>query len=452
MPKTKTRFVCQECGAYAIKWQGKCSECGNWNTLVEEIVTNIKESRKTEYRAPELLREIRVDPGLSLPTRIEEFDRVLGGGIVPGSIILIGGPPGIGKSTLLLQVSQSIAARAGDVLYISGEESSQQVKIRATRLNTLSEKIFILPEIGIESIITAIESLKPTLVLVDSVQTIFNSELSGAPGSVTQVRECTASLVRVGKALGITIIIAGHVTKEGQIAGPRVLEHLVDTVLYFEGEDRGSFRVLKSVKNRFGPTNEVGIFQMSSKGLASVENPSTFFISHRSKQTSGSIIVPVIEGTRPILVEIQALVSNTYANVPYRKAKGVDLNRLAVLIAVIDKRAGVKLASKDVYVKVAGGMEIEEPAIDLGLIISMASSVDDIPPVDGCAAFGEVGLGGEVRSVSQVGRRIQEAERLGFKKCIVPCYNLDIEDIEHESIEIVPVNNIKEAIDCALVK
>lgn len=451
MARPKTRFVCQECGTYAIKWQGKCPECESWNSFVEETVTTSVD-QPLIHNKPESLKKIQTDAGLKIITGIDEFDRVTGGGLVPGSIVLIGGPPGIGKSTLLLQIAQSIALQTKSVLYVSGEESSQQVKIRSMRLGIDSERIYLLPEINVESIISTIEKMKPSIVLIDSVQTLYKSDFSGAPGSVTQIRECTASLIRIGKSLGITIIIVGHVTKDGVIAGPRVLEHLVDTVLYFEGEDTGSFRILKSVKNRFGSTNEVGIFQMNSYGLTSLENPSTFFLSKRRDETPGSIIVPAIEGTRPILVEIQALVTRSYYGVSSRKAKGVDANRLALIIAVLEKRANLPLSVHDVYLNIVGGMEVEEPAIDLGIVIAIASSFYDISPGKRSVVFGEVGLGGEVRPVNQTVKRIQEAERLGFEQCSFPYYNLDGDEPGVKSIKLFPVYNIKEAIESTLGK
>lgn len=450
MAKSRTRFVCQECGAVAIKWQGKCSDCGNWNTYVEETGPFIVE-HAISHSEPERLQEIRGDPDSKTCTHIQEFDRVTGGGLVQGSILLIGGPPGIGKSTLLLQIAQSVAEKSGPVLYVTGEESSQQVKIRSIRLHVDSEKIFVLPEICIESIITCVEKMKPALVLIDSIQTLHKSDFSGAPGSVTQIRECTASLVRAGKSLGTTIIIVGHVTKDGAIAGPRVLEHMVDTVLYFEGEDTGIFRILKSVKNRFGSTNEVGVFQMSQNGLSSLENPSSFFLAHRGSETPGSVIVPVIEGTRPILVEIQALVAETHGNTfPCRKVKGINHNRLALLLAVLEKRASLSFGNSDVYVNVVGGMEIDEPAVDLAIAIAIASAKTNRLPIEGCVAFGEIGLGGEIRPVQFTLKRIQEAERLGFKTCVFPSSRFEGEEGYKPSIDLLPVSNIRDTIDKVL--
>lgn len=453
MGKIKTRFICQECGTIAVKWLGKCPECSRWNTFVEEEVTQYTPANPVlDYIEPEELINIAAMSDFRMNTDIEEFDRVVGGGLVSGSILLIGGPPGIGKSTLLLQIAENISKKSGNVLYVTGEESNQQVKIRSNRLNIEQNKIFVLPEINFDIIAASIEKMKPVLVMIDSIQTLYKPDFAGAPGSVTQVRECTASLLRIGKSLGITVIIVGHVTKDGSIAGPRILEHLVDTVLYFEGDGFQNFRILKSVKNRFGSTNEVGIFEMHARGLISLKNPSKFFLTHRGNQIPGSVVVPIIEGSRSLLVELQALVTRSYYGVPARKSNGIDVNRLALIIAVLEKRASLQLSTSDVFVNIVGGVEINEPAFDLGLITAISSSYYDVPAYNDCVVFGEVGLGGEVRGVSHIPKRIQEAQRLGFKQCIIPfCDNDGITD-DTESIEIFKVRNIKEAIDRVLIE
>ncbi len=451
MVKTKTRFYCQECGTVALKWQGKCPGCSKWNTFVEESTESAVTAGLSEsYREPELLEDIDISATPRFLTDIPEFDRVTGGGLVPGSIILIGGPPGIGKSTLLLHIAHGVARDIGKVLYITGEESAQQVKMRYSRLGLLSKSLYLMAEINLDCIIGAMEKTKPALMMVDSIQTVYKPDFAGAPGSVTQVRECTAALMRAGKTLGITIIIVGHVTKDGSIAGPRVLEHLVDTVLYFEGEGVENYRVLKSVKNRFGSTHEVGIFEMDSRGLTGVENASAFFLARRTDQAAGSVVIPVMEGSRPILVEVQALVTRSYFGMPTRKAKGVDLNRLAVLIAVLEKRSSLLLSQSDVFVNVVGGMELDEPAIDLGLAVAIASSFYDVPLLSDCILFGEVGLGGEVRAVNSASKRILEAERLGFARCIVPEGSL-LEDTA-KKIEVNRVTHITEALEKGLRK
>ena len=450
MVKTRTRFFCQECGTVALKWQGKCPGCGQWNTFAEE--TTVSGAAKSEdYREPELLESVDTASAPRFLTLNEEFDRVSGGGLVPGSMVLIGGPPGIGKSTLLLQIARGVARTRGNVLYVSGEESAQQVKMRYTRLGISSDKIFILTEINIDLIVAAIERTRPVMVMIDSIQTLYKPDFTGAPGSVTQVRECTAALLRTGKSLGITVLIVGHVTKDGTLAGPRVLEHLVDTVLYFEGEGAENYRVLKSVKNRFGSTHEVGIFEMDSRGLTGIENASAFFLARRGEQASGSVVIPVMEGSRPILVELQALVTRSYFGFPARKAKGIDLNRLAVLVAVLEKRASLLLSQSDIFVNVVGGMELDEPAIDLGVIAAIASSFYDTPLHRDCIIFGEVGLGGEIRGVSHGTKRILEAERLGFSRCVAPESTGTDELSSLKNLALHKVHHINEALDRALV-
>ncbi len=451
MARPKTRFICQDCGTIAVKWQGRCSGCGNWNTFAEEFIpTSSVHPEGGSPQEPEPLRQISTSAEARLMTGIDEFDCVLGGGLVTGSLILIGGPPGIGKSTLLLQIARGLSLQERAVLYVTGEESSSQVKLRSKRLQIYSDTIFILPEINLESIIASIEKMRPALVLIDSIQTLYNPLLAGAPGSVTQVRECTAALMRTGKTLGITIIIVGHVTKDGTIAGPRVLEHLVDTVLYFEGEGFQNYRILKSVKNRFGSTNETGIFEMGTLGLKGVKNASSVFIGERNAFNSGSAIVPVMEGTRPILLELQALVATSYCDNLTRKTKGIDVNRVALLIAVLDKKADIEISGCDVFINAVGGVEVDEPALDLPLLLAMASSRQNIPLDAATVVFGEAGLGGEIRGVNQAVTRIQEAQRLGFKKCIMPASNMTEELPEFSTIELLGVSNINEALLHAL--
>jgi DNA repair protein RadA/Sms len=450
MAKPKTRFVCQDCGTFAVRWQGRCPGCGNWNTFVEEPIVPLTPRREIGIpQEPEPLGQITTISDARLLTGIDEFDCVLGGGLVTGSLILIGGPPGIGKSTLLLQIARGLSADARVVLYVTGEESSSQVKLRSERLRISSDTIFVLPEINLESITASIEKMKPALVLIDSIQTIYNPDLAGAPGSVTQVRECTAALMRTGKTLGITIIIVGHVTKDGTIAGPRVLEHLVDTVLYFEGEGFQNYRVLKSVKNRFGSTNETGIFEMSAQGLKGVKNASSVFIGERCLSSSGSVIVPVMEGTRTLMLELQALVSHGYCNIPVRKTKGIDVNRVSLLLAILDKKAGVKVLTYDAFINAVGGVEVDEPALDLPLLLAMASSRKNVPLDPKTVVFGEAGLGGEIRGVSQAVTRIQEAQRLGFSKCIMPASNMTEELPDFPTMELIGVSNISEALALA---
>lgn len=448
MAKSKTQFVCSECGSISIKWLGKCPECENWNTFVEEPVIQSKSRQllDTESKIPDLLKNIDTSSQNRITTGIEELDRVLGGGMVLGSVTLIGGQPGIGKSTLLLQVSKGVAENHGKVLYISGEESPRQIKMRAERLGIDSENLYILTEISLENILTQCHNMSPEMIVIDSIQTIYKSEMESAPGSVSQVRECTAGLVRMAKSIESSLMIVGHVTKEGSIAGPRVLEHLVDTVLYFEGESIQNFRMIKSVKNRFGSTNEIGIFEMDRLGLKPIKNPSEYFLRQKAELATGSVIIPVIEGSRAILVELQALVAKTFYPAPARKAKGIDVNRLSVLIAVLEKRAGIPLSSNDVYVNVVGGIEIDEPAVDLGIAMAILSAFTDTPLKADSAFCGEIGLGGEIRGVSFCDRRITEAQRLGFKNIIMPSINIQKELQEEYEIKLREINNIKDAV------
>ena len=425
--------MCQECGYESPKWLGKCPGCGEWNKMVEEVevtggnrrgafahsqgVSTIL-SKPTPITAIESLSEPRI------LTDLNELNRVLGGGVVKGSLVLIGGDPGIGKSTLLLQVSSQLAHKGNQVLYISGEESLRQTKLRAERLGVQSENLLVYSETNLEEINRNIESTNPSFVIIDSIQTVFHPEVTSAPGSVSQVRECTSELMRIGKTKGIAIFIVGHVTKEGSIAGPRLLEHMVDTVLYFEGERHHTYRILRAVKNRFGSTNEMGIFEMKEYGLEEVANPSEIFLEERSQGAAGSTVVASMEGTRPVLVEIQALISPTSFGNPRRMATGIDNNRVPLLMAVLEKRMGMLLQNQDAYLKVAGGVKLDEPAIDLAICVSIASSFRDKTTRATDCIIGEVGLTGEVRRVSRIEQRVQEAAKLGFERVILPANNL----------------------------
>lgn len=417
-------FFCQSCGYESPKWMGQCPGCRQWNTFVEEPVEKKSASKAVQREraaaGPVCLSSIETKDEERISTRMEELDRVLGGGIVPGSLVLVGGDPGIGKSTLLLQVCQKLSGDGHEVLYISGEESLKQIKLRAARIGNFSDKLRLLCETNLELIGGTIRADKPEAVIIDSIQTMYNEDVSSAPGSVSQVRESTSVLLQLAKGLGITIFIVGHVTKEGTVAGPRVLEHMVDTVLYFEGDRHASYRILRAVKNRFGSTNEIGVFEMQEAGLAEVQNPSEFMLNGRPEGSSGSVVACSMEGTRPILLEIQALVCRTTLAMPRRTAAGMDNNRVSLLLAVLEKRLGMHLSSSDVYVNIAGGIRISEPAVDLGVVLAIASSYQDKPIDDKVLAFGEVGLSGEVRAVSQAAQRVQEAKKLGFSTVILP--------------------------------
>lgn len=423
----KVVYFCQECGYESSKWMGQCPGCRAWNTFVEETVSTKKVSstgsslqnglRRAE---PVVLKDIRLSEDERKLTNIGELDRVLGGGIVPGSLVLVGGDPGIGKSTLLLQVCRNLALSGSNVLYISGEESLRQIKLRAERIGEFNEKLQLLCETNLETIREVIERKKPDTVVIDSIQTMFHEDISSAPGSVSQVRESTNILMQIAKGQGVSIFIVGHVTKEGNVAGPRVLEHMVDTVLYFEGDRHASYRILRAVKNRFGSTNEIGVFEMRSTGLEEVKNPSEFMLNGKPSDTSGSIVACSMEGTRPILVEIQALVCQSNFGIPRRTAVGTDFNRVNLLMAVLEKKVGIHLAACDAYVNIAGGMKMTEPAIDLGISLAVVSSCKDIVIPDSVIAFGEIGLSGEVRAVSMAGQRVAEAKKLGFETVILP--------------------------------
>ncbi|MBU0467822.1 MAG: DNA repair protein RadA [Candidatus Omnitrophica bacterium] len=450
--KTKTIFVCQECGTQSPRWIGKCSNCDGWNTFVEENNTPVDASKRGSvvYKdEPVLLADVLIKDENRLLTDIAEFDSVIGGGIVLGSVTLIGGDPGIGKSTLSLQIGCSLGKKGIKVLYVSGEESVKQTMMRANRLsNKDNDSLYIVNQVDLKTIIKHIEDLGPDVVVVDSIQVVSHSELTSTPGSVSQVRECAAILTHIAKTKGISLFIIGHVTKEGLLAGPRVLEHIVDTVLYFEGERYSTYRVLRATKNRFGSTNEIGVFEMTSFGLKEVPNPSEIFLSERPKNTSGSVVIPIMEGTRPFLVEIQGLVSRSTFGVVRQKAQGFDANRLALLIAVLDKRLGMNLGDKDVFLNVVGGVRVIDPAADLAVSIAIASALLDKPVASDTVVFGEVGLSSEVRSVSQVVSRVNEAQKLGFKKCIIPKNNLKSqEELKSFKIEIIPVETVKEALN-----
>ena len=428
MAKVKTQFVCQSCGYRSPKWLGRCPDCATWNSLVEEQLVELQEAKTRGWgisadQPPRPITEIEAEEGDRLKTRIEEFDRVLGGGIVAGSMVLIGGDPGIGKSTLLLQVSDRISREGRKVLYASGEESPRQTKIRGERLGIHAANLLVLSETSLEEILEEIQKLKPDVLVIDSIQAVFTSEFQSAPGSISQVRESSARLMQLAKGTGIPIFLIGHVTKEGAIAGPRVVEHMVDTVLYFEGGASHPYRILRAVKNRFGPTNEIGVFEMKESGLEEVLSPSEIFLSERPENVSGSVVVPSMEGTRPILVEIQALVTSSSLAVPRRTAIGVDYNRVALLVAVLEKKMGLKLYNQDIFLNVAGGIRVEEPAMDLGITISVASSFLDKPIHSKTVVFGEVGLTGEVRGINQAELRVRESVKLGFERCILPKTN-----------------------------
>lgn len=452
MAKRKMKYVCQECGYESAKWMGKCPGCNNWNTLVEEMEASPASSRHTMTRGaktkhqPESITAVETQKEPRMTTSMEEFNRVLGGGIVPGSLALIGGDPGIGKSTLLLQISAQLADKHLPVLYISGEESVRQTKLRADRLGVTSDLLYVLSETNLLDIVNQIEQIKPSLVVIDSIQTIYREEISSAPGSVSQVRESTSELMRVAKSNGIPIFIVGHVTKEGAIAGPRMLEHMVDAVLYFEGERHHTYRIVRSVKNRFGSTHEMGIFEMKEEGLREVMNPSEIFLEERSQGAAGSTVVASMEGTRPVLVEIQALISPTSFGNPRRMATGIDTNRVPLLMAVLEKRVGLMLQNQDAYIKVAGGVKLDEPAIDLAVAVSIASSFRNQPTKPEDIVIGEVGLTGEVRRVARFEQRVQEAAKLGFKRVICPEKNLEGWR-PPESIEVLGVNTVQEALE-----
>ena len=443
MAKSKTVFVCSECGNESAKWLGKCPACNSWNTFYEQKIVETKSSKSSvlncEKNTPKKLNSYQSEEEIRVSTGFEELNRVLGGGLVKGSLVLLGGEPGIGKSTLILQLCNKIKGEG-----VSGEESAEQIKLRADRLGIKNENIMFLGETNIEVVDNAIMELNPKLVIIDSVQTMYSDELSAAVGSVSQVREITSQIMRICKARKITTILIGHVTKDGNIAGPRVLEHMVDTVLYIEGERYFSYRILRGIKNRFGSTNEIGMFEMNDKGMCEITNPSDVLISERDGNPAGSCIISCIEGTRPVLIELQALTTQSIYGIPKRTANGIDYNRLALLIAVLEKKTGLMLGGQDVYLNVVGGMRINEPSIDLGIIAVTASIFKNIPIPKEMVIMGEVGLTGEVRRINMIEKRLKEAEKLGFKTCIIPESNKKLLK-EKYKLDIIGVSNINEA-------
>lgn len=444
----KTVYFCQNCGHEESKWLGQCPACKEWSTFVEERVTVSKSVAVKDRKELEVLplSKVQTEAEERISTDIAELDRVLGGGIVPGSLILVGGDPGIGKSTLLLQVCQQLAKTEKKVLYISGEESLRQIKLRAQRMGEFTESLLLLCETNLDLIKNVIEREKPETVIIDSIQTMYNEDVGSAPGSVSQVREATNTLMQLAKGMNITIFIVGHVTKEGTVAGPRVLEHMVDTVLYFEGDRHASYRILRGVKNRFGSTNEIGVFEMRQNGLREVKNPSEFMLDGRPEHASGSVVACSMEGTRPILLEIQALVCESSFGMPRRTAAGTDYNRVNLLMAVLEKRIGYRLSNYDAYVNIAGGIKINEPAVDLGIVMAIVSSYKNKPVDESTIVFGEVGLSGEVRAVNMPEQRVAEAKKLGFKTCIMPA--VSVESVKNiKDIKVVGVKNINETIN-----
>ena len=455
MAKQKTVFVCTECGNETANWAGRCPKCGSWNTLKEITVDNKgtgsskSGSRGREARAPKKITELDISSEIRFSTGISEFDRVLGGGAVAGSLVLVGGSPGIGKSTILLQMCGCVA-KDSTVLYVSGEESERQLKMRANRLGVNSESIYVLSETDISAVISNMDSISPDIVIIDSIQTISDYDNDSAPGSVSQVRECTMRIMRVAKEQGLTVFIVGHINKEGNIAGPKILEHMVDCVLYFEGEQNTAFRLLRAAKNRFGSTNEIGVFEMNDNGLSSVENPSEMLLAGRPENTPGTCVTCIMEGTRPILAEIQALITSGGYNAS-RRCNGVDYNRAAMLLAVIEKRGGLGVSGCDSFINVIGGLTLDEPAADLATILAIASSYLDRPLGSDLAALGEVGLSGEIRSVSSLNQRLSEIARLGFRRCVIPSH-IRGEIKQFPNLEMIPVKNVYDAIRTVLKK
>lgn len=451
MAKVKTLFFCKECGAESGKWQGQCPSCGEWNTLVEAPVgrsgsktgSKVSARRAVMTKEPERIDTVSIEEEERISTHIMEMDRVLGGGIVIGSLVLVGGDPGIGKSTLLLQMCKNLAENGTRVLYVSGEESMSQIKMRAKRIGEFRGELLLFTETNLSVIEEAMDKAEPKVMVIDSIQTMFCEEVDAAPGSVSQVRELTSALLRMAKSKGVSIFIVGHVTKEGNVAGPRMLEHMVDTVLYFEGDNSAAYRMLRGVKNRFGSTNEIGVFEMKSSGLAEVPNPSEYMMQGRPENEAGSVVACTMEGTRPILIEVQALVCRTNFNLPRRTAAGTDYNRVNLLMAVLEKRIGLRLSDCDAYINVAGGMRISEPALDLAMVVAILSSYKGTALDNKTIFFGEVGLVGEVRGVSQVETRIREAKKLGYHTCVLPYANLKgVEEIS--GITLKGIHNVRE--------
>lgn len=452
--KTKAVFVCKHCGKESSKWLGRCPSCKEWNSFSQTIVAAHSPAATLKYNeanTPRELSELRTEASFRLIFPLTELNRVLGGGLVLGSLVLIGGDPGIGKSTLLLQASSLVASEGGTVLYVSGEESSQQIKLRSERMGIGGNRLYVLPETDVDIIFGRLDDLSPNLVIIDSIQTVYLEELGGIPGSIGQIRECTMRLMRWAKRAGIPVLVTGHVTKDGSIAGPRVLEHIVDTVLYLEGEIFSSYRILRSVKNRFGSTNEVGVFEMSGKGLIEVANPSEAFLISHSNRAVGSAVVATFEGSRPLLVELQALTSPASFGPPRRIANGVDFSRLLLVAAVLTRRAGVNLSNQDIIANVIGGMKVGEPAVDLGIALAIVSSFRDAETVPGLVVLGEVGLSGELRPVPQLERRIVEAARLGFKRCLIPATSSK-PSFDTSEIELLMASTVTEALCLGLLR
>ena len=457
MAKEKNVFYCTDCGNEVLRWQGQCPACGAWNTIVERPSTPKSKTPKSTsgrrepagigFSRPRALKELETTNELRFHTGMNELDRVLGGGAVQGSLVLVGGAPGIGKSTLMLQICDSLC-RFADVLYVSGEESERQIKLRAERLQVRGEGLYLMAETNLENILEAVEELKPNILIVDSIQTLYNGDLTTSPGSVGQVKDCTLALMNIAKGMGITVFVIGHVTKDGTIAGPKVLEHMVDCVLTFEGEQQTTYRILRAVKNRFGATNEIGVFEMVDTGLTEVPNPSEMLLAGRPTDTPGTCVTCAMEGVRPILAEVQALLTPTSFNMPRRMVSGIDFNRTMLLLAVLEKRGGLLVNSCDAYVNVVGGLELSEPAVDLATLIALASSFRDKPVPGDLAAIGEVGLTGELRSVNALNQRLSEVHRLGFTKCLIPDRGAKV--IAPDGLQLIKVRNIREALAAIL--
>lgn len=453
MAKIKTKYVCQNCGYETAKWLGKCPECTKWNTFVEEI--DDKSVKKETFivdkssSKPVTINSIRSKGEERFSTRINELDRVLGGGVVKGSLVLVGGDPGIGKSTMLIQVSSNVAESGKKALYITGEESESQIKMRAQRLGINSNNLYIFAENNLSLIEAQLDKIDPEMIILDSIQTVYNPEIASAPGTVSQIKEGTSKFMKIAKKMGISTFLVGHVTKEGSLAGPKLLEHMVDTVLYFEGERYNTYRLVRAVKNRFGSTNELGVFEMRDTGLEELENPSKVLISEKPKDVSGSVIISTVEGTRPMLIELQALVSPTSFGIPKRTSTGVDYNRVAMLLAVLEKRVGLQIQNQDVYLNIVGGIKINEPSIDLGIAIAVASSFKNIAIDENIAVTGEVGLTGEIRAVSFIEKRIAECKKLGFKQIVIPKSNYELVK-DTKGIKILPAENLRQAINIVL--